>query len=202
MKEKSKQLINISTMKRILLMILMAMPLMAMAQKTDDSKYLKGAVPEVDGIITFSRSFDVTGKTQAEVYASLQNVVKTLVANARQDLRTRVVSDENNMIVARVEEIMTFKKKFLNWDHTYFRYLITAQAVSANKAEVVIKNISYHYGFDQEGNGGEEYKAEEWISDKEAINKAGTKLYPRSGKFRRKTVDRVDEIFGEFAKAL
>ena len=201
-KEKSKQLINISTMKRILLMILMAMPLMAMAQKTDDSKYLKGAVPEVDGIITFSRSFDVTGKTQAEVYASLQNVVKTLVANARQDLRTRVVSDENNMIVARVEEIMTFKKKFLNWDHTYFRYLITAQAVSATKAEVVIKNISYHYGFDQEGNGGEEYKAEEWISDKEAINKAGTKLYPRSGKFRRKTVDRVDEIFGEFAKAL
>lgn len=201
-KEKSKQLINISTMKRILLMILMAMPLMAMAQKTDDSKYLKGAVPEVDGIITFSRSFDVTGKTQAEVYASLQNVVKTLVANGRQDLRTRVVSDENNMIVARVEEIMTFKKKFLNWDHTYFRYLITAQAVSATKAEVVIKNISYHYGFDQEGNGGEEYKAEEWISDKEAINKAGTKLYPRSSKFRRKTVDRVDEIFGEFAKAL
>ncbi len=189
-------------MKRILLMILMAMPLMAMAQKTDDSKYLKGAVPEVDGIITFSRSFDVTGKTQAEVYASLQNVVKTLVANGRQDLRTRVVSDENNMIVARVEEIMTFKKKFLNWDHTYFRYLITAQAVSATKAEVVIKNISYHYGFDQEGNGGEEYKAEEWISDKEAINKAGTKLYPRSGKFRRKTVDRVDDIFGEFAKAL
>ena len=60
---------------------------------------------------------------------------------------------------------------------------------------MTITKITYYYGFDQEGNNGENYKAEEWISDKEAVNKAGTKLYPRSGKFRRKTVDRAEEIF-------
>ena len=189
-------------MKKVILMIMMALPLVAMAQKIDDSKYLKGAVPEENGIVTFKHSFDVTNKSQAEIYTALQTVVKNLVANGREDVRTRVVSNENNSIVARVEEIMTFKKKFLNWDHTYFRYLISAEAVSANKAEVIIKNIGYHYGFDQDGKGGEDYKAEEWITDKEAINKAGTKLYPRSGKFRRKTVDRVQEIFNEFQKAL
>ena len=46
-----------------------------------------------------------------------------------------------------------------------------------------------------EGNNGMIFKAEEWISDKEALNKDKTKLYPKSGKFRRKTVDRVEEIF-------
>ena len=49
-----------------------------------------------------------------------------------------------------------------------------------------------------DGKNGIHYKAEEWISDKEAVNKKGTKLYPRSGKFRRKTVDRVEEIFQSF----
>ena len=188
-------------MKKILLMIMMAMPLLAMAQKTDDKPYLAGAVPEEDGLVVFTKTYD-TAKSQAEVYASLQAAVKELMAAGRQDLRTRIVSDADNTVVARVEEIMTFKKKFLNWDHTYFRYIIAAEALAEHKAKVTIRNISYYYGFDQEGNNGEEYKAEEWISDKEAINKAGTKLYPRSGKFRRKTVDRINEIFETIGQKL
>ena len=43
--------------------------------------------------------------------------------------------------------------------------------------------------------GGKVIRAEEWITDSEALNKTQTKLYPRSGKFRRKTIDRVKEIF-------
>ena len=182
------------TMKKIILTLMLAMPLLAMAQ-TDDSKYLKGAVPEQNGIVTFKQTFSVPGKTQAQIYAVMLNYVKSLVANGRQELRTRLISDVDNTVVANVEEIMTFKKKFLNWDHTYFRYLITAECTADSKVAMTLTKISYHYGFDQEGNGGEEYKAEEWISDREAINKAGTKLLPRSGKFRRKTVDRVNEIF-------
>ena len=64
---------------------------------------------------------------------------------------------------------------------------------SDNKVKVTIFRISYWY--EEERDGGERFKAEEWISDAAAINKAGTKLYPRSGKFRRKTIDRVEEIF-------
>lgn len=189
-----------NTMKKILLMIMMAMPLLVMAQT--DKKYLAGAVPEKDGLVTFTKTFDVEGKSQASIYEALQTVEKQLVENGRKDLRTRIVSDENNTVVARIEEIMTFKKKFLNWDHTYFRYIIVAEALSDTQARVTIKNISYYYLFDQEGKNGEEYKAEEWISDKAAINKAGTKLYPRSGKFRTKTIDRVEEIFNTIQQAL
>ena len=37
--------------------------------------------------------------------------------------------------------------------------------------------------------------AEEWITDKNAVNKKGTRLLPMSAKFRRATIDRVKEIF-------
>ena len=181
-------------MKKIILTLMLAMPLLAMAQ-TDDSKYLKGAVPEQNGIVTFKQTFSVPGKTQAQIYAVMLNYVKGLVANGRQELRTRLISDVDNTVVANVEEIMTFKKKFLNWDHTYFRYLISATCSADGKVTLIITQISYLYGFDIEGRGGENYKAEEWISDGAAMNKKQTKLYPRSGKFRRKTIDRVAEIF-------
>lgn len=182
-------------------MIMMAVPLVAMAQKKDDSKYLAGAVPEHNGIVTFTQTFSVADKTQAQIYPVMQAYVKGLVEAGRQDLRTRVLSDENNTIVANVEEIMTFKKRFLNWDHTYFRYLISAECTPDTKVKMIITKISYLYGFDQEGKGGDTFKAEEWISDKEALNKAQTKLQPRSGKFRRKTVDRVEEIFAKAREA-
>lgn len=184
-----------------LFLALFFLPLFASAQR-DDSKYLVGAVPEQNGIITFTQTFSVPGKTQAEIYPVIQTYVKGLVAAARQDLRTRVISDENNTIVANVEEIMTFKKRFLNWDHTFFRYLINAECTPDAQVKMTITKISYLYGFDQDGNGGESYKAEEWISDREALNKAQTKLLPRSGKFRRKTVDRVEEIFNNAREAL
>ena len=181
-------------MKKILFTLLLTLPLLASA-KVEDQKYLAGAVPEQNGIITFTQTFSVPGKTQADIYPVMQSFVKQLVADGRQDLRTRLVSDEDFTTVAKVEEIMTFKKVFLNWDHCFFRYRITAQCTPDSKVALTITQITYQYQFDNEGKGGEHYKAEEWISDKEAINKAGTKLYPRSGKFRRKTIDRVAEIF-------
>ena len=183
-------------MKRTLLAMMLLLPVLVMAGN-EDPKYLAGAVPEKDGIVTFTQTFSVTGKSQADIYAVMDDYVRKIVAAGRQNLRTRIVSENEatGEIVAKVEEIMTFKKQFLNWDHTYFRYFISAQCSADSKVTLTITQISYLYGFDQEGNGGENYRAEEWISDKAAINKKGNKLYPRSGKFRRKTIDRVEEIF-------
>ena len=60
---------------------------------------------------------------------------------------------------------------------------------------MVINQISYYYEEDLEGNNGRTYRAEEWINDENALNKAKTKLLWGTGKFRRKTVDRVETIF-------
>ena len=38
------------------------------AKTNKDAKYLLGAVPEKDGIVTFTKTFRVPGKTQAEIF--------------------------------------------------------------------------------------------------------------------------------------
>ena len=183
-------------MKRILFAFFLCLPMLTFA-KGDDTKYLLGAVPEVDGIITFQTSFNAPGKSQAQVYQAISRYIQNeLIGNGVEGLRTRTISDgkEDGIIVARIEEYMVFKKKALNFDRTRFRYQLTAKT-SEGKAELVLTQVSYYYNEDMNGENGVTYKAEEWISDKEAVNKKGTALYPKSAKFRRKTVDRVEEIF-------
>jgi colicin import membrane protein len=178
-----------------------------MAGKKDkDPKYLLGAVPEVNGVVTFQKSFSVTDKNEQQIYdVLLAYITDSIAGKAIQNQNpqyTRIISNEkeNGTIVARIEEYMIFHKMFLSLDRTRFRYMLTAN-VSGQKVSLTITQISYYYNEDMDGKNGERYKAEEWITDKEAVNKAGTNLYPRSGKFRRKTIDRVQEIFGGFMEA-
>jgi len=174
-----------------------------MAGKNDymkDPKYLLGAVPEVEGIVTFQKDFSVTDKSEQQIYDVLRAYISnSIIGNAIQNQQpeyTRIISEEkeSGTIVARIEEYMTFSKVFLSLDRTRFRYLLSA-TVKGQKVSLVITQISYYYNEDMDGKNGVTYKAEEWITDKLAVNKKGTKLYPRSGKFRRKTVDRVEQIF-------
>ena len=95
-------------------------------------------------------------------------------------------------------DLLDFNTRIINnvWAGTYQteageRYVFTPDG----KVQLKLNTITYGYEEDSEGNTQTTLKAEEWITDEHAINKAGTKLYPRSGKFRRKTVDRVAEIF-------
>ena len=184
-------------MKKIFIAFMLMLPILATAKNPVDAKYLKGGVPEENGIIVFRKSFSVPGKQTDQIYSTLYKYVSSdLVAPAIHDLRTRITSDgkEDGVIVAKIEEYMIFHNKFFSLDRTRFIYQLQA-SVKDNKVDLAISQISYYYNEDNEGKNGETYKAEEWISDAEAINKKGTKLYPHSGKFRIKTIDRVEEIF-------
>lgn len=183
-------------MKKIILFLFLCLTTTFVAS-AEDNKYLAGAVPEVNGIVTFEKSFKVKGKTDQQIYSTMLDYVKNeLVGKAIDDLRTRIISEESTdgSISARIEEYLLFKKKPLYLDRTRLRYQITITTGNAG-VKMVINQISYYYQEDMEGKNGVTYKAEEWITDKEAINKAGTKLYPRSGKFRRQTIDRMEQIF-------
>jgi colicin import membrane protein len=59
-------------------------------------------------------------------------------------------------------------------------------------AEVEMKHINYEYEKDRPT--GFKAPAEELITDKYCLNKKGNKLNRITGKFRRKTVDRFEEI--------
>lgn len=187
-------------MKKIILsLLLICAASVSVTAATDDSKYLSGAVPEENGVITFKKSFSVPGKSAEEVHATMQLFVNTLVDNSipAPGNYARIMEDNNEEgIVARICEWLVFKKKPLNLDRARFRYQIQV-TTQGNRVNIVLNNISYYYNEDMETQNGVIIKAENWISDSEALNKAKTKLYPKSGKFRRKTVDRAEEIFNE-----
>lgn len=182
-------------MKQLLFTLLFCLPLFVFA-KNDDSKYLAGAVPEVNGQVLFQQTFAVKDKSKDEIYQVMNAFVKRMTQEENQLKRTRITAEDpaTGTITARFEEWLVFKKKILYLDRTRFNYLLNVTC-SDGKCKMAITQISYYYREDMNGENGDTYKAEEWISDKEAINKAGTKLYPISGKFRRKTVDRVESIF-------
>lgn len=193
-------------MKKIILLLLLVIPMMSFAGSTKEdkhaAKYLKGAVPVENGIVTYKKSFKVPGQTEQQLFDNMLFYIKdNLVEKGIVDAHTRLISDgsSDGVISARVEEWLVFTKKFLNIDKTRFRYQITV-TISDNTVNLIVNQISYLYGEEWEeiqptGNGGTIYRAEEWITDEVALNKKGNKVLPLSGKFRRKTIDRVEEIF-------
>ena len=178
-------------------MLLLCVPMLAFAkEKRDDSKYLAGAVPEVNGQVLFQQTFAVKDKNKQEIYAVMKNYIRQMTQEEIQMRGTKMAMEDSleGTVVGRFEEWMTFKKKPFVWDRTRFRYLLTAEC-SDGKCHMTLTQISYYYEEDNEGYNGRTYRAEEWINDANALNKAKTKLLWGSAKFRRKTVDRVEEIF-------
>ncbi len=185
-------------MKKILLCMMLLVAIGATAgKKRDDSKYLKGAVPEVNGMVTFTKTFSVPGKSEAEIRAAMNQFVENLVDKSipAPGNYARMMEEEGSQnITARVCEWLVFTKKAFNLDRARFRYQIRVNT-TGQRITLTVSHITYYYNEDMETQNGQIFKAEEWISDKEALNKAQTKLYPISGKFRRKTVDRMEELF-------
>ena len=182
---------------RKILLLLLCVPMLAFAkEKRDDSKYLAGAVPEVNGQVLFQQTFAVKDKNKQEIYTVMKNYIRQMTQEEIQMRGTKMAMEDSleGTVVGRFEEWMTFKKKPFVWDRTRFRYLLTAEC-SDGKCHMTLTQISYYYEEDNEGYNGRTYRAEEWINDANALNKAKTKLLWGSAKFRRKTVDRVEEIF-------
>lgn len=195
-------------MKKILFIIMFILPVAVMAkQKVDDTPYLKGAVPMENGMVTFTKSFKIDGVKDSDIYQLMNGyITHSLIEMGTGDLRNRIVSEDQAQgeIIARVEEWMLFKKiKALVRDEVRFRYRFMCN-VKDSKVTIRIDQISYLYNEDIDvdtnkplGTGGEVYIAEGWIDDNAALNKAGNKLTRGSAKYRRKTVDRVNQIFNQ-----
>lgn len=170
----------------------------------DDNKYLAGAVPLVDGYVQFDTTYHVKGKNQAEIMQILQSYTqKQLVEGEEQLPQARIteVSPETGTIAASIEEYMYFKRT--NWQiHRVRFYYQIIFHVSDEQYTVTIRRL--HYRYDPEVTAGDfddDRRAEQWITDDNALTKNKTKLARVSGKFRRFTIDRVNEIFHETAKA-
>ena len=165
-----------------------------------DAKYLRGAVPEVDGKVVFSKHIDVPGKNAADIYAIVKGYMEKMVREKNQLENTKIITadDATHTISAFYEEWLVFKKTAIVLDRTRLYYALEAECKDGS-ADITISHIRYLY---EEERNPQRLTAEEWITDKEAINKKNTKLYPGSGKFRRKTIDRKDFLFNKFESLL
>lgn len=202
-------------MKKILIVILMTMPLIASAQdntwerieqvteekENPDAKYLaEDAVPVVDGLVCWQTTIKAPGKTAQQIYDILFKQMDKMTKEPNQIANSAIaVNDaEKHEIGAIYHEWLVFKNSALSLDRTQLNFQLLVKCAEG-KAEVKLTHITYDYDLDRKP---QHYKAEEWIIDKYAVNKKRTKLYPVSAKFRKKTIDRKDFIFNKFNSLL
>ncbi len=173
----------------------MAMKADGQKDKRDDSRYLAGAVPVVDGRVVFSKEFQIPGMSQKQIYDVVMAWMdERLKENQNPDSRV-VFSDEKEGTIAGVgEEWMVFYSSALSLDRAWTNYQITAKC-KPGSCVVELEKIRYTY------RETEKYKAEDWITDEYALNKAKTKLVRGLAKWRRKTVDFADDMFMDVAVA-
>jgi colicin import membrane protein len=198
-------------MRKYFFAILMALPLLATAQDNTwerieqepveaanpDAKYLvPDAVPVVDGKVCWTTTISAPGKSAQQIYDILLAQLEKMIKEPNQIEGSAIVEKdgENHKLGAIFHEWLVFKNAALSFDRTKFNFAIEVSC-SNGKAEVSMNRITYDYDLDRKP---KHYTAEEWITDKYAVNKKHTKLYPLSAKFRRKTIDRKDFIFNKF----
>ena len=158
-----------------------------------------GAVPEVDGKVQWKLEYDVPGQSAQQIYETMLQVVTNMTQEKNQLERSKVVmvNEGQHKMVATFQEWLVFTSTAISLDRTKFNYLIQANCTDGH-LEVILDHVHYNYAVKDKD---EHYKAEDWITDKYAVNKKRTRLYPISGKFRRKTIDRKNEIFEKIKKA-
>lgn len=166
-----------------------------------DQKYLAGAVPEVDGRVTFTTTIKAPGKTKKQIFDLLLEDMTKMTKEPNQFEQSRILSadeEAHNQIMASYQEWLVFKNKPLNLDRTRLFFNLIAD-IKDGEATITFTRI--HYLYDEERDAFT-YKAEEWITDKYGLNKKQTKLARVSGKFRKKTIDRKDYLFNRFTQLL
>lgn len=159
-----------------------------------DAKYLEGAVTEKDGKVVWKTEMKFPGKTAKEIYDAaldvMQNFTKT--DNQLQGSAVSLVNKKDHIIVTTPREWLTFTSKFLWLDRAEMYYTLITSCTDGNLS-LSMERIKYIYA--DNGKDNQKITAEEAINDENALNKKKTKLVLGWAKFRRKTVDRKDEIF-------
>ena len=189
-------------MKKLLLAFLMMLPLVSFSQKGPvDSKYLAGAVPTNEaGYVYFKKEYKCPGKSRGEIFNLLKQYVQAQIVEGENHLpqcRLTEASDSTGVLSARLEEYLYFKRKAWTMDRVRFYAQLICEAADG-KFTIEMRHIHYLY---DDVPDAQSYKAEDWITDKEALSDDGKKLKRIPGKFRRFTIDRKDEIFRGAAKA-
>ena len=190
-------------MKKLLLFLMLCFPLAGMAKEKKDNsdpKYLAGAVTLTDGKVVFTKDLKVPGADKHSLFVEMKEwAERRFKPDGKLQGRVVYADEDEGVIVVSGEEYLVFSSTALSLDRTRVYYQLVINVADAN-CKITMSRIRYWY--DESRNGGEKYTAEEWITDKMALNKKQTKLAPICGKFRRETIDLKDNLFASAAVAL
>lgn len=190
-------------MKKILTILLAVFTLCAYADDNDkknDSKYLKGAVPEVNEKVVFQRTFNTPKQTKDSLYDTMLEWAQRQV-KLRKPINSRVAytNKEKGEIAITAEEYIVFRSTALSLDRTRIYYLLQ---IICKDGSVDLSMSRIHYLYDENRDGGQKLTAENTISDKACLNKKGTKMIRMLSKFRIHTIDLKNKIFTSAARTL
>ena len=183
-------------MKQLILLLTLCIPGLLSAQ--EDAKYLAGAVPEKDGKVVFTQELNVPSLSTDEIYERMLD----WATNFFKEENNRVVySDKAKGDIAAVGQTMlVFQSTALSLDRSEMNYRLTMEC-DGSTCLMQVASIRYTYNVSYQREP-EKYIAEEWITDKYCLNKKKNKLNRGNGKFRRKTIDYIDELFASASTAL
>lgn len=190
--------------KLTLLLVALATTLALTAAKPVEKKYLAGAVPEVDGQVIFQKAYTVPGKPAADILALAQSYVQSqLVEGPEHGNQARIteISPDAGVLAASIQETLWFLRKPMRSDFCQFYYQVVCEAKDG-QLMLTLRNLRYVYELTERAEDIATFRAEEWITDKEALSKNGTKLARMTGKFRKATIDRKDDIVQGLGQAL
>ncbi len=177
----------------LVITLLLCIPVLTYAQDDNDdekdnlSKYLVGAVPEIDGKVVFSKEMLLPGLSKDQVYDQMLSWMEKRLKKNKNKSRVVYADKSKGTIAGTSEEYIVFKSTSLALDRTLVNYQLTATC-ETGKCLLEIEKIRYVY---QEK---EKFTAEEWITDQNALNKDKSKLIRGLSKFRIKTVDFADAL--------
>lgn len=187
-------------MKRVyLLMVCLLTALLVQAQV--DSKYGKGAVPMLNGRVTFTQSVELPANISADVAYDKVVAWASERFTAPNVIKGKTIANEReaHRLVVNPEEYITFKRRFFVLDRTRINYLLEA-SVANQKLTLTMTRIGYWY--EEERDGGQHFTAEQWITDEESFNAAGTKFLRSTGKFRIGTINLFDSLVKEASESV
>ena len=170
---------------------------------TEANAYLAGAVPEENGQVVFRQAYTVPGKTRDEIYNALKQYLSQVLKrpNALPASRITAAESAEGTLAATLHETLWFKRSAWVSD---FATVICQLAFEVHDGgyTATLRNIRYQYNALSDSEQAPPLKAEDWITDKEALTKNGTKLTRVGGKkLRVKTIDFQKSLFNDAATA-
>ena len=164
-----------------------------------EPKYQAGAVPVVNGKVTFEETITAEGLSATEIEERVNAWIKSRYVEPTVISVKKYESEQPGCTIIKGEEYIVFRNSLfvLNRARIYYYLTITAKdgACTFN-----MSRITYWHD-DESEKGGIHMKAENWITDDMAFDKKG-RLKNYESKFRCKTIDLKDQLVEEIKNTL